>query len=182
MDRETLERLLIDRSLGALDADGTALLEAYVAIDPGAAALERQIKETTELARRALQSGPVAALPEFPADQMLRANRRQRSQRILRTAAAAAACVLIGLGVGALLFRGERPVARPASSSVAVSETADERNEIVAVPAGGGPVDGALGFWSERRLSERHDRSRPAESVRVVWTSPVASPAIGGGQ
>ena len=43
MDAETLQRLMLDRALGALPSDCETLLDAYLASRPEAAALSREL-------------------------------------------------------------------------------------------------------------------------------------------
>jgi len=103
MDPNVLERLLTDRAVGQLDDDAAQLLEAYLAMDASAAAAARQIAATVALARRAMEAAPALPVPESAARRLRQAARSRRTLATLLRTAALAACLLLGLFLGALL-------------------------------------------------------------------------------
>ena len=158
LDTDTLERLATDRAVGELAPDTAELLNAYLDHDPGAGRLAQQVERTVGLARQAM--GPErldVSLPPFAG------LARYRTRLWLRHAALAAACAMVGLGLGLWLgpvapthgTDGAQPVARH-------SQAADDA--------------GSPGFWSVSRLLDRSaERDR---SVHLVWDSPVAKPRL----
>ena len=187
MDKEALERLLTDLAVGELSDDVRDLLSAYLAKDPPAAQLARELQETAHLARRALAAPPPAPakLPAFPAER-LREAQRPRARRLawpgsVGRGLALAASGVLGLGVGWLMFRhpgAGAPVGEP--------------RVIVRVVERGAPPGGAAeiekrtppddsGFWSAGMLAKRSAGRRRVDSARLMWTSPVEMPTIGGG-
>ncbi len=170
MNAETLERLMLDRALGALPPDCEALLAAWLDARPEAAAACREFERTIDLARHALADGPAGSLPAFPAERLRRARQSDRFWRMTRNVMGIAASVLIGFGVHAMLFRAPTPQPAQAPPVVLVQ---------------GGPQRGPeatgddTGFWSGRRLSERASGPAPSSSGRVIWRSPVRIPQRG---
>ncbi len=170
MNAETMERLLIDRSLGLLPNDVETLLDAHFAIDPQAAALAAQFDRTAALARRALAREPVSELPPFPAESLRREGRSLRRWMWTRNITAAAATLVIGFGLGAALFRSAADI------------DASDRNLGKPPPAIVGPSDASLrsaGMWSTRRALERATLAPKKNSKRLIWDSPVRKPRLG---
>src|SRR5437762_13164267 len=91
LDLERVERLAIDRALGALDVDVDALLAAYLELEPDAARAATRFDETARLAGRTLGSTDAgdhrdtSPLPPFPADRIREAGRGGGS-RVMRPA------------------------------------------------------------------------------------------------
>lgn len=118
MNAEVLERLLLDRALGALDDDVAALLDEYLRDKPGLAAEAAEIERTLERARAATRAELPAAIPPFPRAAAAAMRRRARVVRISGWVSGLAACLLLGVGVGAwwkgtALPRGQELVAGP---------------------------------------------------------------------
>ena len=131
IDREILERLLIDRALGELSPDAEALLEDYLAREPEASEEAEEIARAADLARRALT--PSEEVDSHPLPPLLLYGRWRILWRAGVRAAALAACLLIGVGVGLWL-----------SQSKQVIET---QQEIAWV--GGEDSDGTERGWSD---------------------------------
>jgi hypothetical protein len=171
MERETLERLLIDRSVGALEPDTHALLDAYI---NGKGAAQREaaaFDETAALARMALSKhGASVHLPAL--SPTLNRSIGWTTSRI-GAISALAACVLVGVLVGLGLQHAwgwGDGVDRGPQQVVVYPGAASERNASV-------DSEEADGFWSARRLYERPTTvSRP----RLIWDSPVTQPRVGG--
>jgi hypothetical protein len=171
MDRDALERLLIDRGLGQLAPDTELLLTAYLEHDSPAGERARSFDDTANLARRALRSEPGASLPPFPRDRMLEAERSWRRWRFARGGASLAACLVLGLGLGWGMFRTPQAARGPQHL---IGGTHWVRHEAT--------TDGqdVSDFWSATRLYQRAVAERRQESPRLIWDSPLAQPRKGG--
>lgn len=185
MDRQALERLLTDHALGELDADVEQLLLGYLATDPAAAELAREYQDVTGLARQALAAGPAAKLPPFPAER-LREAQRPRPKRLawpgrVRGVLALAASVLLGLGAGWMWFRQAAPA--PVGGKPEVIVKVIERTIRVPerVPDAAKATPGDSAFWSVGSLAKHAAPRRRGDAARLLWSSPVEMPTIGGG-
>lgn len=163
MDREVLERLLMDRALGALTPDVVAVLDAYVAVDAAAAARAREFDAATLAARQVL--GPaMAEVPPFPAVRLARIDRTRRQLVLVRNVAGLAAAIVLGVMVGAWGFRRAGPVAGPTAVK-ASPQTAEVENG---------------GFWSRDRWLAAAQAARPSGHAALIWESPVERPRLRG--
>jgi hypothetical protein len=137
MDDATLERLMIDESLGVLDADVSTLLAAYTAQNP--AASERA--NWQELAAKLRQAMPVATEQALP-PLHLPASRHRQSWSHARSILALAAAIALGIGIG--LWRAPATATSPPPAAQASA----------AAPAVSLPPPPANGqsFWSSKRL------------------------------
>ncbi|MEE8171094.1 MAG: hypothetical protein V3T70_11165 [Phycisphaerae bacterium] len=170
MESEVLERLMIDRSLGALAADSEALLDAYLADRPGARREAAAYARTADLVGRSLPASLPAKLPAFPRATLAAGERVFRRWRLVRQGAALAACVVIGVGLGAGGFRA------PLVDSGVPHPQAGAR--VGAVPVQAPP--NAAQVWSVRRWTDRVRGSSRSGAVGVKWHSPISRPWIGG--
>ena len=180
MDSQALHRLMLDDALGVLTDDVRALVaEQIAAAGPGAAAEAAAYRETVALARRALaaQHSRPATLPPFPVEQA-RAERFERGHRNGATdhatpgsggvwlwagrAAALAACLVLGVGLGFAIFgRTEQPApSAPAAGTMAVASA-------------GGSARGVRDFWSVRRMAGMPDAEEPPPA-KPSWFAPAA--------
>lgn len=163
MDREVLERLLMDRALGALTPDVAAVLDAYVAMDAAAAARAREFDAAALAARQVL--GPaMAEVPPFPAVRLARIDRTRRQLVLIRNVAGLAAAIVLGVVVGAWGFKPVAPFAGPGVVQ-ATSRT-------VAAESGG--------FWSRERWLAAAQAARPSGHAALIWESPVERPRLRG--
>jgi len=141
MENATLERLMIDDALGELSPDARELLRAF--LNDGESELT-QWRQLASDAKAALPSESVESLPAFPRQNVL------RFQPFLRVGLAAAAALLLGVGIG---WRISPPPAReivtiqtPAPASVSPAALITDSSD----------------FWSSKRLlavaldTERH--------------------------
>jgi anti-sigma factor RsiW len=151
MKIEILEPLLLDHALGELSPEVTALLEAYLAQNPEAAARARALNETLALARQA-----VAPAPETP--RALDRARLRREQRFARSLAfrtellRLAACLALGLGLGWFLAARRVPPAAPVAVAVAPLAPA-----VTVAP----PVR----FWSVTRFAPELVKTQPEKRL-----------------
>jgi hypothetical protein len=141
MDNTTLERLMIDDALGELSPDARELLQAFLHDRENELAQWRQLAAD---AKAALPLESVESLPAFPRQNIL------RFQPFLRAGLAAAAALLVGVGIGRQIAPRptteivtiQTPAPTAASPTVATADSSD--------------------FWSSKRLlavaldTERH--------------------------
>ncbi len=163
MNEQTLERLMIDDSLGALPPDVSELLAAYCA-DKGheqqrqqweRLALIRAKPFSRECRRRFRSSRSAMRVCDFSAGAMV---------------FSAAAALLFGIGIGFYLHAAQ-PSAGPAVISQVTSPPP-------VVPTAGGVSD----IWSSNRLVAAALESKHADQPQWRWSSPVTQPQIGGMQ
>ncbi len=162
MNDQTLERLMIDQSLGALPDDVNQLLSAFVASQPDGLRHLDQWNQMAAIAQQALGPSQEETAPPFPIGVL----RRRQIWHAGRLSLAAAAMLAVGIGIGQLTPResaSRQPVevtmARPTSPPIAA---------------------GVESFWSSRRLlALAADQPRQLPS-NLQWTSPIAQPQIGG--
>jgi hypothetical protein len=156
MDDATLQRLMIDEALGALDPDVSALLDAYTADLPASSGDRAAWQKLAQTARQAM---PVAAAETLPP---LRISRVPGPGiwRGARATLALAAAIAMGIGIG--LWR-----ARPETTTVTVVAPAAQSfagPQAVSLPP---PPANGQSFWSSQRLlamaqaqrSEAHAKS-----------------------
>jgi len=162
MDDATLDRLMIDDALGALEPDVSALLAAYTASIPDTDQRRAGWRDLAEKARHAMVMPAADALPPFPAAQ-LRAARFWHNGRL---GLAIAAVLAVGIGIG--LWMPGKPVAVGPVAQVTKP-----------VPTSPPPAIGVSDFWSSRRLLasavEHGVQDRPAWR----WSSPLTESSNG---
>lgn len=162
MDDTTLDRLMMDDALGALEADVSALLAAYAVDLPQVEQRRAGWGDLAERARQAMVTPPAQALPPFPGAQ-LRAARLWHKGGI---ALAIAAVLVLGIGIG-LWMPTQRGAVAPVVRFTPTATSPQPR------------AAGVSDFWSSRRLlasAVEHDvQSRPAWR----WTSPLTESANG---
>lgn len=172
MTREILERLLTDRALGTLEPDVAALLEAHLAADPAAAALAARTQATIALAQRALGEKEAGRLPNFPRAELARRAGRLRRWRIARTALAAAAVLLVGVGVGRWMSAEGGGVVPQRSAAPPVVANAPPDRAGLKAEAGESVLRKTMIEWQRRA-----DR---VATPRWNWISPAKLPRVGG--
>ena len=171
MNTETLDRLLMDRALGALPPDADALLAAYLDHDSASATRAQEFDAAAAAARRLFQQPASAGLPAFPALRIHKVEQARQRLRIVRHAAGLAAALVLGLGLGIGFSSGGVQV----SSEEAATVSHEPRWASAAAPGRPQP-----GFWSTQRLYHDAHEARRSESVRVIWDSAVSLPKPGG--
>jgi hypothetical protein len=169
MNQEMLERLLVDRALGALPPDVEALLDAYLEMESARAPLRGEIDETVRLARQALAPPRPLSLPPLklvPTPERTTAGTRRRTWWPAELAAA----FVLGLGLGPWVWHQSHPAA---------SRT--EIAAVAAVEAVGHSFDATTrspAFWSMARLTDAGSKIPLSPRPRISWTSPVRKPQL----
>lgn len=159
MKQEILNRLLIDRSLGALGPDVTALLDGYLEREPAGLEESAEIEESVRLATRALAPAPAVQLPPLKLSPLPELPFAENRRRRAWWPAELAAALVLGIGLGFLAFHPGEPVQvrlQPHATAVRV-ETGDSES-----PAA---------FWSVKRLAQMEPKTASFSSPRVTWDS-----------
>jgi len=151
MTSEQLDALLLDRALGALAPEATALLELHLGQNPAAARRAAEFAETLQLARAA-----IVAPPETPAPlDLARLHREIRTgQGIARRweFLRLAACLALGLALG-WFARISHQAPIPAPTLLAVA------------PLPPSPHDPATHFWSVARFAPEAAYLQPQKKL-----------------
>lgn len=166
MNNDALERLLIDRSLELLPADTEELLADYLLSNVDAAEIAEQYDDTVNLARQSFKSDSEIKLPIFPEEQVKKAMRVKRRRLLIRNVSALAACLMIGIGFGAMMFKQELVIERIIQPAVLVGNT----DQDAGVEKTSYPSD----FWSVKRFIEQYQNKprRPYNSsLGDTWRS-----------
>lgn len=160
MDQATLDRLLIDRELGELNADTSALLDAFLVMGGSSGTAETDIPFTLRHLRAALAAPPPTQPATLPPLRIATPPiRRSTGSRRLAMAAA----------IGLAFFAGTRTASIPSPNSNVRPSVALANSK----PAG-------VGFWSLDRL-RRVMPSVAAQPRSLNWTSPRSLPQPGEG-
>ena len=165
MERETIERLAMDRALGEMDADTTALFDVYLAEHPEmqawAEAMSRACVRTDEAI--AAKTGAVGV------EESRHETRVHRLRTISwQTLARWAAVVMVSLGIGAQLGRQSQPDVPASRPLVVQAQPAPGR-------AGWERVMGATkdSFWQTKALAmvqpKVYESPRPRVARRGFW-------------
>ena len=161
MNQDVLDRLLMDRALGALPLDVNALLNAYLEREPAMAARAVEMDQTLALAKRALQPHAEPALPPLKVRPLAAGEVNMVPRNRLMWAVGLAAAFVLGIGLSAMFLHSTPTPARP----VVV--------EVVR------PVDaGPSGFWSRARWTNLLAKASQPEEPRLTWISPVKRPVV----
>ncbi|MGA2440991.1 MAG: hypothetical protein ABSH08_08535 [Tepidisphaeraceae bacterium] len=161
MDKQTLERLMIDEALGALEPDVSLLLSAYCETLSNCDAELAAWQRVAAGARAAMPEQATEELPPFAAPVRL-----SRPWRLARIGVSIAAVLAIGVGIG--LRMAPQP-SHPPQSNVTVQSTTTE------MPRSAGVSD----FWSSQRLMASAQQPERLATSTWHWTSPIAEPEIG---
>lgn len=169
VDKETLDRLLIDRALGELSEDASALLDAFVQGNPGAALAAGEVRDTLGVVRKALGSRSGDADDTLPAPEFLHRLPRARlgdSTRggFIGFALAASIGLLVWIGIGPAKLPN-----RPEGGSVITMQAAGGRGTAVK----------EAGFWAVDQWRRAYGAQKSRRGSRVEWTGPISRPRIG---
>jgi hypothetical protein len=169
MKPETLERLVIDRTLGELAPDAEELLVAYLDANADAARSVEDIRGLIETANRAVRIGPDEENRPLPSPRFVAAGSRGRRRPLAAWAKPVAAAAVIGLAfwLGSL---GTRPNTEPRSVPL-VNSNATLSPRTTHTTNGG--------FWSLGELSRRNATRRESRLPAVNWPGPVSRPRLG---
>ncbi len=155
IEPDIIERLLTDRALGETHADVDALLDAYLATDPQAAAARASIDDTVALADAALTDDVAVTPPPLDASRVNTALQLRRARRYLLNAAVLAAVLVLGFIYGSTRTVPEHPRFNP--------------TPVIAQPA---PADGPSRFWSAQRIAAlAEQRTERPRRNKWTWTS-----------
>jgi anti-sigma factor RsiW len=179
MDTETLDRLLMDRALGALPPDADALLAAYLGCDAAAATRAQEFDVAATAARRLFQEPVPSVLPPFPALGIHKVEQARQRVHVLRQGVGIAAALVVGIGLGVSFPRGLAlgPTRmQPGTSGPTESRATIARETALASAGEAGPQ---FGMWSTQRYYENTRQTRPSAAVRLVWDSTVSLPRRG---
>jgi len=148
MNRNLLERLLMDQALNELPDETTALLDAYLADHPELQSLADSIQETVTIGKRAVQAD-LPPLPAFPKERLL-SRSGPAGWKTTRRWMSIAASLLIGIGIGtsSLLWQTRLPQGRISSEPY-----------VQAQPVSDG-YKSARAFWSSKAYMQRYEKSR----------------------
>lgn len=162
MNIDTLDRLLLDRALGALDAESAELLDAYLAAAPSAADRAARYDAAAQRVRAALLEPATAErVPPFPHDLLARKVRTLRLVRVSGRAVAAAAVLMLGVWIGSLRPAPQansanppppRPIAVAADSAPRSPHASSALLQSVLARAAEKPVAGPLVWTSVAQL------------------------------
>ena len=165
MERETIERLAMDRTLGELDADTTALLDAYLAEHPEMQLWAEVMSQTCERTRDAISR---KAQSNGIDDRAREARVHCLAAIPWWTLARWAAVILISLGIGAGVGRRFRPDAPPPPVVVARAPSTPAR-------AGWGRIVGVSedSFWEAKAVAilkpKVYEPSRARTAGTGLW-------------
>lgn len=170
MDRDTLEKLLIDRQLGELPSEVAELLEAYLAFRPDRAEAESDVAETLELARRTLKSArPTAEAPVPPLTARPSRHARFAGWGLGAWArrGAIAAMIVFSFALGKRVASTSTPTSTTLLAGAGVATPADPKS--------------SESFWSLTRLQQETARRATRSREHVGWTAPFV-PSLKGEQ
>lgn len=161
----------MDRALGAVSPEVEALLSAYLMHDAKAAERSREFRKAADLARQVLRDRSIPTLPPLPVVALRQAAQTRRRLVLLRNVASLAACLLIGVGLGAWALR-ETSVSMP-SKSVVWPLVHDK------VTIAEADTSESAGFWSLQRLYEQARDRKRSRPLLLKWDSPARKPKLG---
>jgi hypothetical protein len=159
MNAATLERLMLDRALGALDDDASELLDAFLAERPAERKLAAVALEVTDLARAALADNDASQLPPLSIESLRHSAGYGKLRARMGLAASLAACVLIGIGIRTV-FTSERATLLEGRPGFVMNE-----------PPGRSAHE-PQAFWSANRILKRRPARTQPTAPRWNWESP----------
>lgn len=142
MERETIERLAMDRALGELNEDTTALFEAYLTEHPEVQPWISQMAQTCDQAGRAIRH-------KTGLNQTARPPARTQTHRTIRMPpnrwARWAAVIFISVTIGNFWGRWSAPSYPLVRTVMVAARPTAERQSLAAVLSGPGE-----GFWRDK--------------------------------
>ncbi len=154
MNRELLEKLLMDQALNELSAESTALLDAYLADHPELQSLADSIQETVAIGQKAVRT-ELPTLPAFPKERLLSPSRPAAPKMVGRWMSIAASLLIgIGIGTSSLLWQPKLSQEHTGGGLVVQAQPASDGYET------------ARAFWSPKTYLQRYQESRKERSLR----------------
>lgn len=179
-------------ALGALDAEERARFEAHLA---GCAQCRGDVQSLREVAGLLAESAPAAAPPAAMRERVLREARRvrpigARPRASIAPWLAAAACLVLAIGVGYAYLREQAALGRASESLAALHDTIAARDSLVATLlspdaataalAATGQAPSARLFWSPSRhrvvMAVFHLTPAPAGRTYQLWAIAKGKP------
>jgi anti-sigma factor RsiW len=165
MNRDALEKLMIDRRLGELNAECSDLLDAYLEVSPADGHMARTMNQTIDLAKSAILA-MTPAVQDMPALPDLAATRMRQTMplRLWTSRLAVAAAIVFSFLVGS---------SRDWSAMFNESAQLAGYSPSVQDPSGGKSI------WSVDRIRSIGTHA-DTNNRRLSWTSTAAWPNYGG--
>lgn len=180
MTPDTLERLMIDRSLGALSPDVEALLAAHLNGNPADAETAAAFDRTVDLVERSLHDTAIAdgASPEpIPFQQIERRERVLHRRGRLINASGMSAALALGCILGASFFAGGRSAQGRLAGTEAPStvpapplQGTETRSIVPAAPLQEARFV-SMPQWQTFAQLPRHSRDEVAAAVHRIWSA-----------
>lgn len=170
MKNELLEHLLLDRALGELSTEVSALLDSHLSAHPDAALRSAELTAALRLAHTATTAPAAPAPRPLDVGRLRRAQHAQQSSLRRAQFFRLAACLALGLGLGWL--------ARTPQPQAEITAAPPRRALAVATPR---PAASTPGFWSLARLAAHQTVPTLSTAHREVspqrlWRSPAPLP------
>ncbi len=179
MNQETLERLLIDRTIGELPEETAELLEEYLRLQPERGELEARVAETVLLANQVLNADePVVDSTLPPLSPRVRARASSRA-----LSGASPLSTRVGRWQRHLAIAAGLLVAFFLGSLGSLRTSQDTQYHILPMAQGmGGPHSSQVDssdFWSLSRLQADRASHRTDKTQHIKWTGPLTPSGIG---
>lgn len=166
MNREALERLVIDRQVGELSADAGHLLDAYLNLSPPEAESARELESMIQSASAALKAVPRGDLAPMPALDAKRIEQvKGQTLQVPRWTRPAAIAAVVALA----FFLGSR---------VGPRQNFEAGTQFAAIPMAP-QSHPEIDVWSVSAYENRSRTSQSENRQTVVWSSPLSRPRIG---
>ena len=171
MKTESLEALLIDRSMGELPAATAELLDEYLAQNREVAKKSDDLLDAVVLAKRTLQPSVMKVSRPFPRESIRREGRRLRWRRGTLQFLKLAACFALGIVVAGLV--------KEKSNQQVLSDVLPVTPSVAVSP----PLKNENSFWSVARLEAEAKKRAAARQEAPVqyelrWDSPQKKPDL----
>ncbi len=163
---ESLEALLLDRSLGVLTPEAEELLTSYLETQPMARLRAEEFQAATCLAKKALTLGPSIPLPEPRFKTMEKPGAWPGRPSAYLPWLAAAACLVVGFGLAKLSPSVTMPAIQP-HAVAAIEPMANSNTQT-----------NERSFWLTSHLASTAPAHTPNSPYVVVWDSPLKKPRI----
>jgi len=157
MKQEIVERLLIDRALGALSPDVQTLLEAHLENEPGDRQAALEIGDAVRLAKLSQNRRQRLPLPPLKWVPLPETGAARAGRRFIPELAALAASFLLGIGLGFWMLRMVEPSVPVSTADLSVAQLS--------------AAEPPSSFWSLKRLAGVNPKVAFATQPRLTWRS-----------